>query len=158
MRQAGRDPVFLSSGKIWSGCFQTGCSNGFTLTETLLSLLIVSILGLLTLEIHQGPSLAVFIKNMQVCIESEQLRAFIHKERREIQILEQGLKTEDTTVTYPDGIVCTGCTFTFNPRGNISQANTVLCRQGNREMALILQLGSGSVRVEDRENGYGHGR
>lgn len=121
-------------------------SNAFTLLETMLVLLIVCIL---TIPISFPAShLSIFMKQLQNQCLFAQEKAYIEKRDIHVSIQQKQAIIDAVTTKYPHGITCSPVSFHYNSRGNISQGNTVLCRQNKKTMKLFFQLGQGRVRIE----------
>lgn len=123
-------------------------SNGFTMVEVLLVLLIVLVLSLASVQVRTVDSLSVFMEKMMAKCVLLQEEAFITKETKYVQIMAHGTYFDDEYFEYPSSISCSSISFFYNAKGNISMANTLTCSNTNSKRKLIFQLGSGRVRLE----------
>lgn len=122
-------------------------SNGFTLIEMLLVLLIVSVVSF-GIYVKPQSSLYLFMKQLQsYCILSQQ-KAFIFKETQNIYSESNSIYFNEGYIEIPSSISCTPFSFHYNEKGNISKAHSITCHNENKAMKLIFQLGSGRVRLE----------
>lgn len=122
-------------------------SNGFTLIEMLLVLLIVSVVsfGLYTKPVS---SLYLFMRQLQSACILAQEKAFVYKEVQKVYIESNTIYFNEESMDVPGSISCTPFSFHYNAKGNISRANTIICGDNNKTMKLVFQLGSGRVRIE----------
>lgn len=121
-------------------------NNGFTLLEALIVLIIVCVCSI---SIGAHPNrLSLFMRQLQnQCILAQE-KAYTDKRDITLSFSESGSTIDDVYTSYPHGIHCTAIRFHYNPKGNISQGNTVTCSYNHHQKKLIFQLGQGRVRIE----------
>lgn len=122
-------------------------NNGFTLIESLLVLLIVSLVTTIFYATAQTP-LYLFMKQLQTQLVTSQQIAYVTKNTQVVDILEQGIVLNDQIMEYPFSVSCEPIHFHFNASGNISKAGTIVCHNKTQTKKIILQLGSGRMRIE----------
>jgi len=122
-------------------------NNAFTLLESMLTLLIVTILGLV-LKSTPTSSMTLFLYTMQMRCVSLQEQAYAQKESKSVTFYETYALFDDMLVEYPSSIVCSSGSFSYNAKGNISMAGTISCQSPSQKASLIFQLGSARVRYE----------
>lgn len=124
-------------------------SNGYTIVEMMVVLLIVSMCTLVFTSMPRANSLHMIADTIlyKCCIVQEQ--AFYQKQNKYVTIGTYQANFDKETLIYPHGITCEPASFSYNAKGNISQANTVKCFEADQHISLVFQLGSGRVRVDD---------
>lgn len=119
--------------------------NGFTLIESLLVLLIVSILVLCSLFFHPK-SAGMNADILQNRLLQAQSMAFSEKKRVSVSLDEDDISIDGKT--WPTGLACEPAEFHYNAKGNISAAATLVCNKDDQTFHFVLQLGSGRIRIE----------
>ncbi|MBP3853373.1 MAG: hypothetical protein J6D18_02260 [Erysipelotrichaceae bacterium] len=122
-------------------------NNAFTLLEALLVLLIVSVCSLSVHSATQVP-LLVFMKQMETNLFHCQQQAFAQKRKVVVQIGEQAALMDERLRDYPLGVSCHPQVLSFNANGNVSRATTVTCTNQTQQRKIVIQLGSGRMRIE----------
>lgn len=122
-------------------------SNGFTLIEMLLVLLIVSVVSF---GVYAKPeaSLYLFMRQLQSCCILAQEKAYIFKKIQPVYSESNFIYFNEEELEIPNSISCTPFSFHYNEKGNISKAHSITCSNHNKSMKLVFQLGSGRVRLE----------
>ena len=93
-------------------------SNGFTMIESLIVLLIVCVLSIGISQNQNQSNLTIFMEKLMSYCE------------------------------FDESIACETLRFHYNAKGNISKANTLECHDQQGTKKLIFQLGSGRVRID----------
>lgn len=121
-------------------------NNGFTLIECLFVLMIVSVLcfGVVSYRSHYG---YLDIKKLEMLSIVSQEKAFFGKRKVYISFGDQ-IVFDDQVIHC--GLHCSSASFFYNEKGNISQANTIVCESGGISYQLVYQLGTGRVRIEKK--------
>ncbi len=122
-------------------------SNGFTLIEMLLVLLIVSVVSFGVYAKPVSP-LYLFMRHLQSACILAQEKAFANKEVQNVYFASDRIYLNEQSIDIPSSITCTPFSFHYNEKGNISKAHTITCSNDNKSMKLVFQLGSGRVRIE----------
>lgn len=123
-------------------------TNGFTLLETMLVLLIVVMLTALSLPGGRTSSLEIFMESLQTRLVSEQQEAYINKQARKAVIHTDFLQLEDQEIFYPAGIACDDYEISWNARGNVSKGGTITCYDETNIYKLVVQISTGRMRIE----------
>ena len=123
-------------------------TNGFTMLECLLVLLIISILSISIPKMTYKDTMEITMKNITNLCVYVQEKAFIHKKDTYIHFNEDFIVFEDYEYVLPSSISCDMTSLYFNEKGNINHGQSIHCHKGNTSYKLIFQLGSGRVRYE----------
>lgn len=122
--------------------------NGYTLTESLVVLFIILVLGIACTLPKQSASLALAMQEwMYLCLQSQE-QAFSQKQTRQVSFYPTSACFGDLCLEYPAGIACTPYSMSYNAKGNINKAGTLTCTSGNTTASLKFQLGSGRIVYE----------
>ena len=121
-------------------------SNGYTLIEMLFVMMILLIFSI-PMSIMK-PSLELFMKRLLFYSVSMQEKAFAEKREVDIEIDKEEATFDLFLFRYPNGITCTPISFHYNAKGNVSNAFHVTCSNAKDTKKLVVQLGSGRIRVE----------
>ena len=122
-------------------------NNGFTLLETLIVLLVVGICLMCSVSANQPP-LMIFMKQLQSRLLLAQQNAFISKKRIPIQIGNQAALFDEDYMSYPLSVSCSSIVLSFNSNGAPNKACSITCTNGLQVRKIIIQLGSGRMRIE----------
>lgn len=123
-------------------------ADGFTMIEMLLVLGILSTFVLLMPIAKEPISLHIHMQRMKEQLLSLQTHAILNKKTMNAQINTTQMICGNETFTYAKGIVCDPSQVSFNALGNVNQARTIHCFANRRKMKLVIQLGSGRMRIE----------
>lgn len=122
--------------------------NGFSILEVLVIMLIICVFTFQFSTMLVSPSLPIFMEKMMQLSTMAQEKAFIEKEKKEVEIHENWAKFDDTILSYPSQISCSSTSFHYNAKGNINKGGSITCQENGTEKKLIFQIGSGRVRLE----------
>lgn len=123
-------------------------SNGFTMIESLIVLLIVCVLSIGISQNQNQSNLTIFMeKLMSYCVLMQE-KAFIEKRETRVEIYEDHAVFDGEYYEFDESIACETLRFHYNAKGNISKANTLECHDQKGTKKLIFQLGSGRVRID----------
>lgn len=122
--------------------------NGFSLLESMLVLLIVVILSSVSFSSSNKSSLNTAAQMLMNLSLQTQQKAFIEKEEKSVTFYDNYALFDEAVFYYPKGLVCDLSSYHFNAKANISKAGTTVCRQNNKTLRLVFQLGSGRMRYE----------
>lgn len=122
---------------------------GYTLMQTLLLLIIVSIV-LLLLPMHRMGSYTskYEIQKLRDVLLNEQKEAVSLKERKEVSIEDDKILIGNREIDRLQNLRCGKHFISFNERGNVNQARTITCSDGVKQEQLIINLGSGNMYVK----------
>lgn len=125
-------------------------ANGFTLIEMLFVLLIGSIIVLLITKVsnYQSILLRYDMEIMKEKIIETQADAVIHNEKSFVRIQPTYMQYNNQVMYFHSDVICTPYTFHFNEKGSISNAGSFTCSAKNTSMKMIMQLGTGRIRIE----------
>ena len=122
-------------------------NNGFTLLESLLFMLVLSIL--ITCIARQPLNIdSIFSKSIQMQCINVQEQAFINKESISIVFKENEAYFGTKRYVYPHGFVCDPENFHYNYNGNISKGGHVDCYNGKKKIRFVFQIGTGRIRTQ----------
>ena len=122
--------------------------NAFTMVESLLVLLIVTVLSISIPKITFRDTAEIIMKNLvSLCVYTQE-KAFLTKENKSITFYAHSVQFDDYTYDLPSSMACDVQTLNFNEKGNINKANTIHCMNRTTRYKIVFQLGSGRVRYE----------
>ena len=123
--------------------------NGFTLLECLLVLSIVVMLGAFITVPHHSSGGGLFSKTLVETLTNEQYLSLAERRQRTLTVSKNCLETEEKRFVFPDGCVCEPAKVSWNARGSISKGGTIRCSCGSSAIEIVMQLGSGRVRINE---------
>lgn len=123
--------------------------NGFTLLESMLVLLVVCISLSLSVPTRRSSSLSIFMKDLEQRLLQAQAMAYSKSEPYRCEIRELSLNVNGSLIQFPEGIACSPMEFSFNEKGGVSKAGTIICTSADRSARLVITLGSRRMRIEE---------
>lgn len=124
-------------------------NRGFTMIETMIVLLILTILILIipTTMTKRG-SLQFACKKIKDIIIHEKALALFEKQEHHILIKNQTIYLNKDQISIENQVYCEEYELYFNARGNVDKAGTIQCFYQNKTKEIIINLGSGNVYVK----------
>ena len=121
-------------------------NNAFTMTETLMVLLLVGLLSTIVLPRYDATELAA--RQIKALCLQAQMHAYASKETITVEIGVDSARCGDTRYDFPEKMACTPLAFSYNGNGNISKGGSTTCLGSRSERRIVFQLGMGRVRIE----------
>lgn len=121
---------------------------GFTMIETMLALLIVSISLIVFTAAVPSVSPAAFSRSLVRFLEIEQNEAIAQRQRRTIRIASDQIVSSSRSLPVPAGISCSAGEYSFNSQGHISTGGTIHCFSRSQSSRIVLQVASGRMRID----------
>lgn len=122
--------------------------NGFTLTESLICLLIICLIMLITPGPKNRVSIERFMSGLENRIVMVQSQSFSEKLPSKIEIRNSSAVFSSGSIRFPAGITCEEASIAFNSRGNIQAGGHFSCSDGFQTRTMVYQIGTGRVRYE----------
>lgn len=124
-------------------------NKGFTLTEFLIVLMIVSLLlTFLPIKINNKFLLKTEMIKLKHSINYFKAKSLYKKKKIRINIVGNKLYAGDEKIIFSHGFKCSTSDLAFNERGNIDKGLTIKCSCNGQQSNLIIYLGNGYCYVK----------
>lgn len=124
-------------------------NKGFTLIEMLLVLCIISVYLLIVpiAKAHTQAQLRFHLLTFKQTLL--QAQALAMQQHREVQVSfnEDGYYKDDIFYAWRSQMGCEAGEIRFLPQGSVHRAQSIHCFQGDQQMKIVVQLGSGQMDV-----------
>lgn len=122
-------------------------ANGFTLSETLVVLLVVFVLAHMVLLPGRNSDMLYVHTLKEACVEA-QMKAFSQKRTVDVRFNVNEAHIDGVVYDYPHDMVCTPLSFSYTPNGMITKGGSLTCTNEKETKRIVFQIGMGRVRIE----------
>ena len=122
---------------------------GFTLIQTLFVFVIIgSIAVLIPSQVNSKVLLRFECEKLKDYLLQAQIEAIENKEQVVVNIEGSSIMINERTISLSNSTMCTTHEISFNERGNVNMAQTILCKSADSQKEIVINLGSGNIYVK----------
>lgn len=122
---------------------------GFTLIQTLFVFVIIgSIAILIPSQVNSKVLLRFECEKLKDYLLQAQIEAIENKEQVVVRIEGNSIMINERTISLSNNTMCTTHEISFNERGNVNMAQTVMCKSADSQKEIVINLGSGNIYVK----------
>ncbi|MDQ0362956.1 hypothetical protein [Breznakia pachnodae] len=122
---------------------------GFTLIQTLFVFVIIgSIAVLIPSQVNSKVLLRFECEKLKDYLLQAQIEAIENKEQVVVNIEGSSIMINERTISLSNSTMCTTHEISFNERGNVNMAQTILCKSADSQKEVVINLGSGNIYVK----------
>ena len=122
---------------------------GFTLIQTLFVFVIIgSIAVLIPSQVNSKVLLRFECEKLKDYLLQAQIEAVENKEPVVVNIEGSSIMINERTISLSNSTMCTTHEISFNERGNVNMAQTILCKSADSQKEVVINLGSGNIYVK----------
>lgn len=122
---------------------------GFTLIQTLFVFVIIgSVVILILSQVNSKVLLRFECEKLKDYLLQAQIEAIENKEQVVVRVEGSSIMINERTINLSNNTMCTTHEISFNGRGNVNMAQTVLCKSVDSQKEIVINLGSGNIYVK----------
>lgn len=122
---------------------------GFTLIQTIFMFVIMGSIAILIPSQVNGKVLLRFeCEKLKDYLLQAQIEAIENKQTVVVRIEGSSVFVNEKTNQLSNNTNCSSHEISFNERGNVNMAQTILCKSTNSQKEIVINLGSGNIYVK----------